>query len=329
MTRSNRSIGGNSQTNQCSRKPSVTWWRHRFSEIDASVEDINGSFEESLDGFWTGIPEKYEVPQGDVDEDEQTKLESVGDPPEEFSRAFEVANRLHEIIQEPQGYQTQLTPETAICTVVENIPRAGPIIVTNLKKEGYEILGDLDGATNSELMSVKRVGTETAERLIEFTQNQKLGDQHSNQTRDRPTIEDDVELNEISDQISGFGNTSRKKIEKAGYETVGDVRAATANELTEIKQIGEVTVWKLLDYIENHTEKPNSGADTQISDDTSIEDFAADVPKVGRVLVSKLIQEGYETVGDLRAATINELTTVEHIGEKKAESLFEYTNLRE
>jgi len=328
MTQSDRSTDGNRENNHDSRKPSVTWWRHRFSETDASVEEINGSFEEPLDEFWTGLPEKYEVPQGDVEEDKQTKLESVGDPPEELSRAFEVANRLHEIIQEPQECQTQLTPETPIGTVVEKIPRAGPIIVTNLKKEGYETLGDLEEATNSELMSVKRVGAETAERLIEFTQNQKLGDQHSNQTSDRPTIADDVEINKISDQIPGFGDTSRKKIEKAGYETVGDIRASTADELTEIKQIGEGTVSKLLDFIEDHTEKSSSLGDAQISDDTSIEDFAADVPKVGRVLVSKLTQEGYETVGDLRAATINELTAVEHIGEKKAESLLEYAKLR-
>jgi len=315
MTRSDGSNVGNRQTYQDSRRPIATWWRQRFSETDRSVEEISDSFEEPRDEFWTGLPEKYELPQEDLEEDDQTKLESVGDPPEEFNRAFEVVNRLHEVIQDPQGSQTQFTPETPIGTVVEKIPRAGPIIVTNLKKEGYKTLGDLDGATTSELKSVKRVGTETAERLIEFTQKQKLRDQLSNQTKDRATIEDSVELDEISDQISGFGGTSRKKIEKAGYETVGDIRAATANELTEIKQIGEGTVSKLLDFIEN---------DAQIPDDTSIEDFAADVPRVGRVLVSKLTREGYETVGDLRAATVKELTTVEHIGEKKAESLLEY-----
>lgn len=328
MTRSDRSIVGDKETIQHLRKPCVTWWRHRFSAIDASVEGVNGSFEDSLDEFWTGLPEKYEVSSENAEVDEQTKLALLGDPTEEFSRAFEMANRLHEIIQEPQSYQTRLTPETSIGTVVEEIPRAGPIIVTNLKKEGYETLGDLEGATNSQLVSVNRVGTETAERLIEFTQNQKPRDRNWNRASDRSIIADDVELRKISDQISGFGDTSRKKIEKAGYETVGDIRAATANELTDIKQIGEGTVSKLLDYIENHSDEPSSVADKQIPDDTSIEDFAADVPRVGRVLISKLTQEGYETVGDLRTATINDLTTVEHIGEKKAESLLEHANLR-
>lgn len=327
MTWSDRPIISDGGTHQDSRKPSVTWWEHRFSGSDTSLEGVNGSFEEPLDEFWTGLPEKYEVPSGDTEEDEQTRLASLGDPPEGFSRAFEMANQLHEIIQEPQGYQTQFTAETSISTVVDEIPRAGPIIVTNLENEGYETLGDLKGVTNSELMSVNRVGTETAERLIEFTQNQIPRDRDWNQVSDRLTIADDVELREISDQIPGFGDTSRKKIEKAGYETVGDVRAATANELTDIKQIGEVTVSKLLDYVENHTKEPSSIADNRIPDDTPIEDFAADVPRMGRVLISKLTQAGYETVGDLRAATIEDLTNIEYIGEKKAESLLEHANL--
>ena len=326
MTQSDRSTDGNRENNHDSRKPSVTWWRHRFSETDASVEEINGSFEEPLDEFWTGLPEKYEVPQGDVEEDKQTKLESVGDPPEELSRAFEVANRLHEIIQEPQECQTQLTPETPIGTVVEKIPRAGPIIITNLEKEGYETLGDLEGTTSSELMSVTRVGPETAERLIEFTQNQKTKSQDWTRGSDRSTIADDVELREISDQIPGFGDVSRKKIQKAGYETVGDVRAATLDELTDIEQIGEEIASRLIEYIEEHTEGPTSLSDDRIPDDTPIEDFVADVPRVGRVLTSKLTQAGYETVGDLRAATVEELTNVEHIGERKAKSILEYVN---
>lgn len=327
MTRFDRRISGNKETNQGQRKPSVTWWRHRFSATDASLEGAERSFEECLDEFWTGLPKMNEVPSEGAEVDEQTKLASLGDPPEEFSRAFEMANRLHEIIQEPQSHQTQFTPETSIDAVVEEIPRAGPIIVTNLKKEGYETLGDLEGATNSELVSVNRIGTETAERLIEFTQNQKTKSRDWDRASSRSTIADDVELGEISDQIPGFGDISRKKIEKAGYVTVGDVRAATANELTDIKQIGEGTVSKLLDYIENHSGEPSPIANKQIPDDTPIEDFAADVPRVGRVLISKLTQEGYETVGDLRTATIKDLTTVEHIGEKKAESLLEHANL--
>lgn len=328
MTWTNRHIVNSEETNQDSRNPSVTWWRHRFSATNVSVEGVNNSFEESLDEFWTGLPEKYEIPPEDAEEDEQTKLASLGAPPEGFSRAFEMANRLHEKIQEPQRYQTQFTPETSISTVVDEIPRAGPIIVTNLENEGYETLGDLKGVTNSELMRVNRVGTETAERLIEFTQNQIPGDRDWNRASDRSAISNDVELRKISEQIPGFGDTSRKKIEKEGYETVGDVRAATANELTDIKQIGEGTVSKLLDYIENHSEEPTSTADKQIPDDTPIEDFAADVPRVGRVLISKLTQEGYETVGDLRTATIKDLTNVEHIGEKKAESLLEHAGLK-
>ncbi|WP_176791243.1 helix-hairpin-helix domain-containing protein [Haloplanus vescus] len=292
---------------------------------------MNDSLEESLDEFWTGLPEEYEIPSEDAEEDEQTKLASLGAPPEGFSRAFEMANRLHEKIQEPQRYQTQqtqFTPETSIRTVVDEIPRAGPVIVTNLENEGYETLGDLEGVSNRELMRVNRVGTETAERLIEFTQNQIPGDRDWNRASDRSAISNDVELRKISEQIPGFGDTSRKKIEKEGYETVGDVRAATANELTDIKQIGEGTVSKLLDYIENNSGEPSPIADKQIPDDTSIEDFAADVPSVGRVLISKLTQEGYETVGDLRTATIEDLTNVEHIGEKKAESLLEHAGLR-
>ncbi len=328
MTWPDRSTGSDKETNQESYKPSVTWWRHLFSATDASLEDVNRSLEESLDEFWIGIPEKYEAPSVNFEEGEQTELTTLGDPQKELSRAIEVANRLHKIIQVPQRCQTQLTPETSIGTVAKEIPRAGPIIVTNLKKEGYETFGDLEGATSSELLSVNRVGTETAERLVEFILNQKRRDRYWNQVSDRSTIADDTELSKVSGQISGFGDTSRKKIEKAGYETVGDVRAATADELTDIKQIGEVTVSKLLDYINNHTEESISIADKQIPDDTPIEDFAEGVPRVGRVLISKLTQSGYATVGDLRTATIEDLTTVEYIGKKKAELLLEHANSR-
>jgi ERCC4-type nuclease len=324
MTRSDRSVDGDIETNEDSREPGVTWWRHRFSATDTSFEREDGSLEGSVDKFWTGIPEKYEDLSADAEAGEQTKLASLGDPPGEFNRAFEMANRLHEIIQEPQDYRTRFTPETSVSTVVEEIPRVGPIIITNLEKEGYETLGDLQRATNSELMSVNRVGPETAERLIEFTESQKTKSRDCDRANDRSTITDDVKLREISDQIPGFGDISRKKIEKAGYETVGDVRDATANELIEIQQIGEGTVSKLLNYVENHTEEPIP--DNQIPDDTPIEDFAADIPRVGRVLISKLTQAGYETVGDLRTATIEDLTTVEHIGEKKAESLLQHAN---
>lgn len=326
MTRSDRSIVGDKETNDNTRKPRVRWWRHRFLATNASLEDSEESLEESLDEFWTGIPEKYEVSSEDTEADEKTDLASLGDPPQKFSRAFQTANRLHEIIQEPQSHQTQLTPETSIDTVVGEIPRAGPIILTNLEKEGYETLGDLEEATNSELVSVNRIGTETAERLIEFTQNQKTTSRDWDRTSSRSTIADDVELREISDQIPGFGDISRKKIEKSGYKTVGDVRAATPDELTDIEQIGEGIAFRLIEYIEDHTEKPTSLSDDRISDDTPIEDFVADVPRVGRVLMSKLTKTGYETVGDLRAATVEELTTVEHIGQEKAKSLLEYAN---
>lgn len=326
MTWSDRNIGSDQETNQESRKPSVTWWRHRFSATDASLEGVNGSFEEPLDEFWTGIPEKYEVSSEDTEADEQTNLASVGDPPQKLGSAFEAATQLHKIIKEPQCHQTQFTPKTSIDTIVEKIPRAGPIIITNLEKEGYETLGDLEGTTSSELMSVTRVGPETAERLIEFTQNQKTKIQDWTRGSDRSTIADDVELREISDQIPGFGDVSRKKIQKAGYETVGDVRAATLDELIDIEQIGEEIASRLIEYIEEHTEGPTSLSDDRIPDDTPIEDFVADVPRVGRVLTSKLTQAGYETVGDLRAATVEELTNVEHIGERKAKSLLEYVN---
>ena len=326
MTNSDRSIVGDKETNRYSRKPSVTWWRHRFLATNASLEGSEGSFEESLDEFWTGLPENFEVSSEDTETDEQTNLASLGDPPQKFSRAFETVNRLHEIIQGPQNHQTQFTPETSIDTVVEEIPRAGPIIVTNLEKEGYETLGDLEGAANSELMSVNRVGKETAERLIEFTQNQKTKSRDWDRENSRSTLADGVELREIPDQIPGFGEISRKRIEKSGYKTVGDVRAATPDELTDIEQIGEGIALRLIEYIEDHTEEPTSLSDDRISDDTPIEDFVADVPRVGRVLVSKLTQAGYETVGDLRAATVEELTTVEHIGQRKAKSLLEYAN---
>ncbi|WP_161605556.1 helix-hairpin-helix domain-containing protein [Natronorubrum sulfidifaciens] len=306
----------------------MAWWSHRFSITDTSFEERSESVEESLSEFWDGIPEKYEGPSEGVGTTEKTELASVGEPPEKFSRAFEVVEQYHNAIRESQNCEVQFSRDTPIKSIVKEIPRAGQIIVANLKKEGYETFGDLEGATRDELTDVNRVGRETAERLLEFIHDRKTEGRGGSRSRDASDIADNVDLREISDSISGFGDVSRKKIQKSGYETVGDVRTAPTDELTDIEQIGEGTISKLTDYIADHTETPSSTVDSSLSDDTTIEDFVTDVPRVGRVLVSKLNQAGYETVGDLRSATVNDLTTVEHIGQKKAELLLKSTRLK-
>lgn len=305
---------------------SSAWWKHRFQETSSSVEVTDESLKESVGEFWTEIPEEYEMPSEDIQVASKTELASLGEPPEEFSRVFEIVDHLHGEIQTIQSPQTEYTAETPIDTVVEQIPRAGTIIVKNLESEGFETLSDLEGTTVSELLEINRVGTETAQRLVDFTQNQITKSREEKPKNNRRSTRDDTQLKEIVDQISGFGDVSRKKIEKSGYETAGDVRAATCEELADIEQIGEGTISKLIEYLEIRTENSVSTPEEDQLDDTPVEDFAADVPRVGRVLVTKLNQAGYKTVGDLRTASIDELTDVEHIGQSKAELLLQHAN---
>jgi ERCC4-type nuclease len=317
----NTSATANQNPQQTSRSPHQTWWDHRFSVSDGSFDEENKPIDKSREEFWIG-KEKSDGYLNEVKDTGQTDLTSIGKPPEEFSEVFEVVVRFHDLIQEPLDCEPQFSQDATIESVVEKIPRTGSVIVANLKKEGYGTVGDLHAATRDELMDVHRVGEETADRLLEITP-QELN-KKSGKSSDVGLISaDEKSLRDISMYIPRFGGENRKRLEKAGYKTVSDIRAASREELLKIEQIGEGTVSKLMQYVEEHSAESAATVGHGIADETPIEELVDDVPRVGRVLVSKLNQAGYETVGDLRSATVDELASVDHIGQKKAETLLE------
>lgn len=320
----NTSATENQNPQQTRPSPQQTWWDHRFSVSDRSFDEENKPIDESREEFWTGKGKS----DGDINKlkyNGQTDLSSIGKPPEEFSEVFEVIDGFRDLIQEPSDCEPEFSQNATIESVVEEIPRTGPVIVANLKKEGYDTVGDLHAATRGELMDVHRVGEETADRLLEIT-NRETNEKTSTTSDVGPITADEKSLREVSMYIPRFGGENRKRLEKAGYKSVSDIRSASREELLKIEQIGEGTVSKLMQYAEEHSGESAATVSHGIADETPIKEFVDDVPRVGRVLVSKLNQAGYETVGDLRSATVDELASVDHIGQKKAETLLEYVH---
>lgn len=315
----NTSATANQNPQQTPRSPHQTWWDHRFSVSDRSFEEDNKPIDKSREKFWIGKG-KSDGDLNEVKDTGQTDLTSIGKPPEEFSEVFEVVDKLHNLIQGPSDCEPQFSQGETIESVVEEMPRTGPVTVANLKKEGYGTVGDLHAATRDELMDVHQVGEETADRLLEIT-HQETNEKAGTTSDIGPISADEKSLREISMDIPRLGDENRERLEAVGYKTMSDIRAASREELLEIEQIGEGTVSKLMQYVEEHLEESAVTTGHETAGETPIKEFVDDVPRVGRVLVSKLNQAGYETVGDLRSATVDELTSVDHIGQKKAETL--------
>ncbi len=123
--------------------------------------------------------------------------------------------------------------------------------------------------------------------------------------------------------IGGVGQEKADALTDAGYETVGDIRQATQDELTEIEGIGNALAARIkADVGEVDVDDTAEPADTS-EDDTdeqaaeSAEQVLEDLEDISGVGASKadaLREAGYETVEDVAAASREELAEIEGIG---------------
>lgn len=136
----------------------------------------------------------------------------------------------------------------------------------------------------------------------------------------------DTSIRELIESVPDVGRVTRVKLEKSGYETVGDLQEVNVEKLSQVPRVGHKTAEKILDFVSN--KKPSDSEEAEPQKDVQmneipLEILLEDVPKVGRVKRVYLRKSGYETVGDLRKATIDELADVTHIGHATAERILE------
>ncbi|MFD1514842.1 50S ribosomal protein L32e [Halomarina rubra] len=120
---------------------------------------------------------------------------------------------------------------------------------------------------------------------------------------------------ETLEDIDGVGDAKAESLREAGFESVEDVQAATAEELTEVEGISESLAERILADV--------SGVEEELDDDETVEvdDEAPEGPSdiedisgVGPSKADALREAGYETVDDVRGASQSDLAEVEGIG---------------
>ncbi len=123
---------------------------------------------------------------------------------------------------------------------------------------------------------------------------------------------DDIE--NVTD-IDGVGPSKAEALADAGYESVDDLREATAEELTEVEGISEALAADIVAQL--------SGVESELDEDEEVvvdededegpEDLE-DISGVGPSKADALREAGYESVEDVKAASQSELADVEGIG---------------
>jgi len=133
---------------------------------------------------------------------------------------------------------------------------------------------------------------------------------------------------EIED-IAGVGASKADALREAGYESVEDVRAASAEELAEVEGVGNALATRIKDDVGGSDEEESAADDSDAteaeeSDDAADESEAAeeadedrdleDISGVGASKADALREAGYTTIDEVRGANQSELANVEGIG---------------
>jgi len=107
-------------------------------------------------------------------------------------------------------------------------------------------------------------------------------------------------------QIKGVDGEVVDKLEGAGYESVLEISDEDANNLSDIEGISEKTSNKI------KNELPEAKL--------------TDINSIGKTTAESLNKKGFESVSDIKSASIEELSDVEGIGETKAKKIINDIN---
>jgi large subunit ribosomal protein L32e len=138
------------------------------------------------------------------------------------------------------------------------------------------------------------------------------------------------------EDIAGVGASKADALREAGYESVEDVRAASADDLSEVEGIGNALATRIKDDVgeldveesvdeadddsdateveesdaSDESEEAASDASDEAEEDRDLEDISG----VGASKADALREAGYSTIQEVRAADQSELSAVEGIG---------------
>ncbi|MFP9193728.1 helix-hairpin-helix domain-containing protein [Natrialbaceae archaeon A-CW1-1] len=299
------------------------WWRH---QVESNEESFcrERSLEESIEDFWTSHASfdesQFEAAKIDVDD---LPIEHYKEPPESLTPAFDLILEWLCLLTDDQD--GDVSNSTEIEKAIDRVPSVGPTIASKLSGYGFETVGDIREATRRELTDVNHVGPETADKL-----KGRLGDicespccEEVSDTESRH-IEDSYPVDQLHEEIQGLGQASCGKLYSAGYETVGDLRAATTEDLTEVIQIGPDTASKIAEGI---AVKPKDRtSESPVCNRTTVDELVEIIPGLSHVLCAKLKDAGFVTVGDLRSAPRDDIMEADHIGKDRAKRIKEYVS---
>lgn len=139
------------------------------------------------------------------------------------------------------------------------------------------------------------------------------------------TLADDMTTREFFEKIEGVGRITRVRLQEVGLETVGDLRAATKEEITEADYVGPDTADVILEHLAQYSSpsQTQTPQNVQIPDETPLDEFFAEVPDVGRVTRARLQEVGLETVGDIRSASRDEILDAKQVGPKTVDVILD------
>ncbi|GCF13239.1 hypothetical protein Harman_11740 [Haloarcula mannanilytica] len=115
----------------------------------------------------------------------------------------------------PGGHDEETTDETEAKREgdLTRIMHVGDAVARNLRQHGFETVADVRDADLEELVDVPRIGEQRAE---------------------------DVQLGATHIGLE-FGVDLARRLDREGFETAADIRAASVEELTEVRGVGQVT----------------------------------------------------------------------------------------
>lgn len=123
----------------------------------------------------------------------------------------------------------------------------------------------------------------------------------------------DDEIQELED-ISGVGPSKADALREAGFESIDDVRAATADELTEVEGISESLAARIKADVSGLAEELDEDETVTVDESAETEESIEDISGVGPSKADALREAGFESVEDVKAASQSDLADVEGIG---------------
>jgi large subunit ribosomal protein L32e len=137
----------------------------------------------------------------------------------------------------------------------------------------------------------------------------------------------EMSIKELLREIPGIGRVTCIKLQKAGFETIDDLKTATNQELQEVERVGPSTANEILEFIgsvnfryeEHHSEQTT---DYRMKDETDpLSKLSNEIPVVGRTTRSKLRSAGFDTIEALYEADRHELQEVRGVGPHTAKEI--------